>query len=99
VVVDVRTWIILPAQAADWTPNNLQTAYNQLANVSIADISDEGVDGLKCQFLGAFALLAICYELGEPPPPFWLNGDPILRTSRKNNSNYLRAYADGTLWS
>ena len=73
--VDVRHWIILPVQASEWTPNNLQTAYDQLASVSIADISDECIAGLKCQFLGAFELIAVCYELGEPAPPFWLSWD------------------------
>jgi len=98
VVVDVRTWIILPAQAAEWTLNNLETAYHQLASASIPDISDEALDGLKCEYLGAFELIAVCYELGEPPPPFWLHWDPILRTSRKKDSNYLRKHAEGALW-
>jgi hypothetical protein len=88
----------LPAQAADWTPDNLQTAYGRLASVSVADISDECIAGLKCQFLGAFELIAACYELGEPPPPFWLNWDPISRPSRKKHSNRLRAHAKGALW-
>jgi hypothetical protein len=48
--------------------------------------------------LGAFELLAVCYELGEPPPPFWSNWDPKLRSSRKKDSNYLRAHAEGALW-
>jgi hypothetical protein len=96
--VEVSTRIVLPAETADWKPKELQTAYDQLANVSISDISEEAVTGLKCQFLGAYELLAACHELGEQPPPFWKNWDSTGKISRKDKAHFFREQARAAIW-
>jgi len=96
--VELSTWIVLPAEKADWKPKELRTAYGQLANVSISDISQVAETSLRCQFLGAFELLATCNELGEPPPPFWVHWDSTRRTSRKKFAHYFRKQAHAALW-
>ena len=95
--VDLHQWIILPAQAAEWTSNDLLPAYDQLANVRISDISDQALTGLKCQFLGAYELLAVCYDLGEPPPAFWLHWDTTRKTSRPEKGRAFQAHARAAL--
>ena len=98
IIVDLRTWIVLPAQAADWKPNDLKIAYSQLANVSISEISPEAETGLKCQFVGAYELLAVCYEQGEPPPPFWLHWDTTRRSSRVKTAKFFLGRAETASW-
>jgi hypothetical protein len=96
--VDLRTRIVLPAQAVDWKPRDFKAAYRQLANVSMSDISRYAKDGLMCQFLGAYELLAACYELGEPPPVFWEHWDTTRRPSQHKKSEFFQGQAESANW-
>jgi len=96
--VELSTWIVLPAETADWKPKELQTAFDQLANVSISDISQVAETSLRCQFLGAYELLAACYELGVPPPPFWMHWDSTRRPSRKKASELFQRLSASANW-
>jgi hypothetical protein len=98
IIVDVSTRIVLPAQAADWKRKDLEAAYSQLANISISDISGEAQAGLKCQFLGAYELLAVCYGQGERPPPFWVHWDTTRRSSRVKTAESFQRQAAEANW-
>jgi hypothetical protein len=98
IVVDPFIRIVLPAEEADWKCKELKIAYGQLANASVADINGEAEDGLKCQFLGAYELLAVLYDQGEPPPPFWMHWDANLRLSRRKESKSFQHLSGSANW-
>jgi hypothetical protein len=97
-IVDTRTLIELPSQPADWKPNDLRVAYSQLATLSISDISGPAYAGLMCQFLGAYELLAVCYDQGEPPPPFWVHWDTTRRISERKKTEFFNRQAEKANW-
>jgi hypothetical protein len=98
IIVDTQTLIKLPPQPADWKPNDLRAAYSQLATLSISDISGRAYAGLMCQFLGAHELLAVCYEQGEPPPPFWVHWDTTRRISEGKKTEFFHRQAEKANW-
>jgi hypothetical protein len=98
IVVDLFTRIVLPAEEVDWKRKELEITYGHLANLSVADISGAAEAGLKCQFLGAYELLAVLYDQGEPPPPFWLHWDSTRRPSRHEESKSFQHLSGSANW-
>ena len=74
-VVDLRTYVLLPEHAADWTEEALDQAYENLAECEAINYAPGFLTGFQTMHVGKWNFLSFLRSYELDPPWFWYGPD------------------------